>query len=284
MQVSAPTNVNAAAESAGVIRVTWTNAQTTHEFNKVEYRDITGAGSWTTASSTIAAATSTYDITGLSALNQYEVRVSALNTAVAQVDEITAVADLSDSLDGLYFDVYDSAGPVRVWFDVDNSGTSAPSAPTGGRLLEVTGIVTDASATSAATAIASSINGDSEFSASAVGATITITNASTGDRAAISLGTSTFAGAGTTTEGEDGNSTTVSPSASVFTWPSAAGTYWGSRINETTTSWTYIITITGSSPFFDVSAAPISSERVAYPDAVISEFRFGPQITIPSYV
>lgn len=39
-------------------------------------------------------------------------------------------------LNSQYIDLYDASGPVRIWFDFNNTG-SAPQTPTGGRLVEV---------------------------------------------------------------------------------------------------------------------------------------------------
>ena len=134
--------------------------------------------------------------------------VFAVNTTVQGVatnkTTITTVkkADLFDTADGsvptnftfttsiqgadpkllgeTYFDISDSAGPVRVWFDEDNT-SSAPATPAGGRLLEVD-ISANDSAVDVATALQSVINGDSEYSASISNNEVTVTNASVGQR------------------------------------------------------------------------------------------------------
>lgn len=105
-------------------------------------------------------------------------------SAIAQVEIITCVADVSDSLDGTFFQLSDSAGTVGVWIDVDNSGTTIPAGASaldrvGG--IEVTGVVTDDTAAAVATAVASAINADSEYTATAVGDTVIVVQATGGD-------------------------------------------------------------------------------------------------------
>ena len=68
--VNQPTDVSAVADSGTTITVSWTNAQTDHDNNQVEYRDITGGGSWTVASSAIAPGDTSYQITGLTATTE----------------------------------------------------------------------------------------------------------------------------------------------------------------------------------------------------------------------
>lgn len=258
MQVSAPTNVSARASSSTSITVSWTNAQTTHDNNRVEFRNITDSGSWTVASSAVAATATSYEVTGLDPTHLYDFRVTAINAAVAQVDEVVAVADSAGSLDGLYFDLADASGPVRVWFDVDNSGTSAPATPTDGRLIEVTGIATGDSASSVATAVASAINADAQFSASAATDTVTVTHALAADRPDVSAGTSTFT-VSTTTQGEDGNTAAVEAARQEWTWPNAAGYYWCAYsdpdvVSPEPTSYTHIAVVTGATPFLSIYA------------------------------
>lgn len=85
-----------------------------------------------------------------------------------------------DTLDGKYFDMYDSAGPVRVWFDVDNT-SAAPSVPGSGRLLEVD-ISSGDVANDVASALQSAVDLDSEFSASVSANEVTITADGVGTR------------------------------------------------------------------------------------------------------
>lgn len=107
-----------------------------------------------------------------------------------EVSRVTAIADSSGSLDGLYFDIEDADGPVRVWLDVDNASTP-PATPALGRLIEVD-IVTDDTNESVAAAIAAALDADAEFSASRNVAAVDITDARTGARTDITAGTSTM--------------------------------------------------------------------------------------------
>lgn len=110
-----------------------------------------------------------------------------------EVTEIRAVADVSDSLDGKYFVLRDSAGSVGVWIDVDNSGTAAPAGATAcTRQIEITTIVTGDSAATIATAIAAVLEADAAFTASATGSLITVTDAAVGARTAAADGNAGF--------------------------------------------------------------------------------------------
>lgn len=102
---------------------------------------------------------------------------------VAEVTSITAVADESDSLDGTSFILQDEDGSVGFWIDTDDSGTTIPTgANAADRAVEITTIATDDSDETVATKIATAINADSKFSASADGAVVTVTCASVGAR------------------------------------------------------------------------------------------------------
>jgi len=96
---------------------------------------------------------------------------------------IQTVADVSANLDRTAFIIYDQAGSVAVWIDVDDSGSAPPPAALAAdRAIEVTGVSTDDSADSVATAIAAALSADSEFSANAVGNVITVDDAAQGAR------------------------------------------------------------------------------------------------------
>ena len=120
--------------------------------------------------------------------------------STAQVVDVTTVADVSDSLDGTYFILYDVAGSVAFWIDVDNSGTAEPSHGAD-RSVEITTIVTDDTANAVASAIQAVVDGDSEFSASVSTNVVTVTNADAQVVGAPSAGTSGFTAA-VTTEGD----------------------------------------------------------------------------------
>src|SRR5690606_610371 len=84
---------------------------------------------------------------------------------------------------GAYFDIYDNAGPVRVWFDVDGLSV-APSVPMGGRLLEVD-IVANDSAVAVATALNTDLDADSQFSSTRLNNVVTAADASVGVRSNV---------------------------------------------------------------------------------------------------
>ncbi len=131
------------------------------------------------------------------------VRVICKDNAGAAKEKSTVqtVADVSSSLGGLYFDVYDNAGPVRVWIDVANAST-APAVPAGGRLLEVD-ISADAAASAVATAVKTAVDADAQFVATNSSNLVVITQADYGTRTDIAAGTSTFT-VSTTTQGARG--------------------------------------------------------------------------------
>lgn len=124
--------------------------------------------------------------------------------SVAQVETFTCVADVASSLDGLYLRLEDEDGSVAFWFDVGNTGTTIPGGASAlDRAIEVTGISADDTAAAVATAVASAINGDSKFSASATGAVVTVTHDTTGAVADGAAGTSTFTSFTVTTNGSN---------------------------------------------------------------------------------
>lgn len=118
------------------------------------------------------------------------VQAKANSGGFAEVSKVITVADTAGSLGGLYFDLYDNVGPVRVWIDVAN-GSTAPSTPDGGRLLEVN-ISANDSAGTVATAVQTAVDADAKFVATVSTATVTITSSTTGTRIDISAATSTF--------------------------------------------------------------------------------------------
>jgi hypothetical protein len=104
-------------------------------------------------------------------------------TSAAKPHKITVgcVADSSDSLDGKYFDIDTHGGEkTLIWFDTDNSGTSAPSG-TGSYddTIEVTQVGTNDSAERVAVALASAINEDAgaHSTAEVDGSSVVITDA-----------------------------------------------------------------------------------------------------------
>ena len=87
----------------------------------------------------------------------------------------TLVAGVNDvSLNGKYFTIWDNVGPVAVWFDVGNNGTSEPL-NNAYRSIRVSNINFGDSAATIAAAIAATINSDASFSASSSGSSLIIT-------------------------------------------------------------------------------------------------------------
>lgn len=108
------------------------------------------------------------------------------------------------SIGGLYFLLADQNGSVAVWFNVN----SEPEPPHGAdRSIQVL-ITAGDSASTVATKVAAAINGDVEFSSSALGSVITITDALNGSRTDIAAETSGFAVA-TTQQGVDDGVETI---------------------------------------------------------------------------
>lgn len=104
---------------------------------------------------------------------------------------ITTVADVAGSLDGKYFTVYDTAGSVAVWFDVDNNGTPEP-AHGAARSIKVATIVTGDNANTVATKIYNTMLLDAAFSTTAITNNVYINNRQNGLLSNAAAGTSGF--------------------------------------------------------------------------------------------
>jgi uncharacterized phage protein gp47/JayE len=76
---------------------------------------------------------------------------------------VTITTTSAVTLDGTYFTMYDNAGSVKVWFDLDNNGTSEPVSPAHDRTIKVATLVTGDTATVVATKIAAYLSNDSAF-------------------------------------------------------------------------------------------------------------------------
>lgn len=108
--------------------------------------------------------------------NDIQVKIEEASSSRQEVTSITTVADVSDSLDGLYFVLRDEVGTVGVWIDVDDGGGSAPAGALAcARQIEVTTIATGDSAATVASKIAAVLEADSKFTASALSNVITCT-------------------------------------------------------------------------------------------------------------
>lgn len=120
----------------------------------------------------------------------------------AEVTPFTCVADVGDSLDGTFFILYETAGSVAFWFDVDNSGTTIPAgAAAASRAVEITTIVTNDADTVVAGKVDTAVNADAGFSApGAAGAVVTATAAVVGIVQDFNAGDSGFS-VGSITQG-----------------------------------------------------------------------------------
>lgn len=108
--------------------------------------------------------------------NNIQVKIEEASSSRQEKHTVLCVADVADSLDQKYFVLRDEVGTVGVWIDVDDGGGSAPAgAAACARQIEVTTIETGDSASVVASKIAAVLENDSKFSASADGATITVT-------------------------------------------------------------------------------------------------------------
>jgi hypothetical protein len=124
--------------------------------------------------------------------NGIKVKIENAGSDVQQINSILCVADVSDSLDGTYFILPDKDGTVAFWIDTDDSGTAEP-AHGADRSVEITTIATDDDANTVATKVAVAINADSQFSAPAPSAaTVLATDVQGGVRTGESAGTSGF--------------------------------------------------------------------------------------------
>lgn len=154
---------------------------------------------------------------GSNYVDVYNPNGSATLVGTQEVTQVDTVADVLGSpeiysvdvngtspgpgLDGTYFIIEDTNGSVAVWFDVDNSGTAEP-AHGADRSIEVNP-TTGITSSTLASVIAGVIDADSEFTASAGGDVVTITNVENGDLAALNVGTSGFLDNGGTDGSDD---------------------------------------------------------------------------------
>jgi uncharacterized phage protein gp47/JayE len=117
---------------------------------------------------------------------------SAASASTSGFATATTPGTATASLNGKYFTIHDQNGSVAVWFDTDNRGTVEPLHGAN-RSIKVSTIISGDSATNVASKIATAVNADADFTASNLGAVITITNTSTGNMPDATSGTSGFA-------------------------------------------------------------------------------------------
>lgn len=132
-------------------------------------------------------------------------RRAADTPAVAQVEVLTAVADVAGSLDAQGVLLYDDAGTVAFWIDVDDSGTAIPAwASAADRAVEITTIATGDAIGVVASKLQAAIDADSKFGASVATNDVTITHTPAGARAGTGAdGDSAGFSFSTTTAGVD---------------------------------------------------------------------------------
>jgi len=104
-----------------------------------------------------------------------------IGTDVAQVQTVTAVADVASSLNSKYFLLYVPGMATRyaVWIDINNTG-SAPSLGADYTTVSVEVAAANASANTVATAIQVAVDALTPFVATVSGKVVTITNAVVG--------------------------------------------------------------------------------------------------------
>ncbi len=120
---------------------------------------------------------------------------------VVQVETITCVADVADSLDGKYFFIYLADGTkYHVWFNT--SGGAATDPAPGGSTAQVVALTTGASASTVATAVAAALDGLAGFVSTASGPVVTSTLAAAGYAQASHEGVGTGFTFGVTTQGD----------------------------------------------------------------------------------
>lgn len=104
-----------------------------------------------------------------------------IGTDAAQVQTVTAVADVSSSLNSHYFILYPQGMATRyaVWIDINNTGT-APSLGADYTTVSVEVAAANASAATVATAIQVAVDALTPFVATVSGKVVTITNSTNG--------------------------------------------------------------------------------------------------------
>ena len=135
----------------------------------------------------------------------FALKFSATGTG-KEITRVKCVADVSDSLNGKYFDIYGGTGKTEVWIDTDNSGTSQPSGSGSyAANIEVTEIETNDTAEAVAIAVAEAVGDHADFSTEVDGDTVIITDAAAASRTDSSDGDTGF----TITKDAEGGTSSV---------------------------------------------------------------------------
>lgn len=105
----------------------------------------------------------------------------------------TPVAGHDSNLDGKYFILKDEVGTVGFWFDVDDSGTLAPTTGAA-RDVEITTITSEMTAAQVGTAVYNAIHADTKFNGVSddTAGTIVVVSTTYGNKTGQSAGTSGF--------------------------------------------------------------------------------------------
>lgn len=128
----------------------------------------------------------------------------------------SSVGSASNSLNGKYFTLQDSAGSVAFWYDT--TGITPEPLHGATRAVRISTVATGDSANTVATKTGVVVNADLSFSATVLGNVITVTDALNGARPAASNGTSGFTVA-EITNGSSGTFETIIIPTSVMVFP-----------------------------------------------------------------
>ena len=128
-------------------------------------------------------------------------QVSNIVAAGTNMTQTVTVTSGSSITTGGYFNIYDQAGLVVVWYDLTGS-TPTPSVPGAIRYIKISGLTSSSSNSAVASATASAIDADSQFITTySSGSSFTLTNSFIGPVIAASNGSGTSFTFATTNSG-----------------------------------------------------------------------------------
>lgn len=112
-------------------------------------------------------------------LRVFNVNASPTSPGAPEKSEFTTIADVvgtptnttidmsavasAAALDGTYFTIYDNAGSVKIWFDVDNSGTAEPVSAPHNRTIKIATLESTDTTATIATKVAAYLSNDIAF-------------------------------------------------------------------------------------------------------------------------
>lgn len=157
-------------------------------------------------------------VTGVANYNVTDVAINSV-TSISQVTDVVCVADVAGSLAGKYFllSAGDDGVDYYVWYKVSGSGSDPAVASRTGILVNVT---TNDTANAVASATQTVLDAETDFAASVVTDTVTVTNVLGGLTTDAAAGTSGFT---TTVTTKGGHSITYTASSSLSESSTAAG-------------------------------------------------------------